>query len=251
MSDQALDAAEERRRRRELRQKRILENSGQRLGKILGSPPDASESLAESVGDGAEVARRAPAFDGANPSAYLAANQEVLQADPASSTGGRGDLFDMLLKTMGEDQAAGGGGAGGGQEEIEPDNSFKAILTNFFSKWFWLALGILTYAILASPDHSWMVGESSGSVFSAAFCLHLILVKLNVIYAKPKSPGGRNRNMNLDQILIMVLPSMGLASQDKIHQFVDIKNHLMSFAEKWSSFYAPFLVMRVVNGAFS
>ena len=106
MSDQALDAAEERRRRRELRQKRILENSGQvkkvlrlifarskdakkffhsqfffvlilqRLGKILGSPPDASESLAESVGDGAEVARRAPAFDGANPSAYLAANQE-------------------------------------------------------------------------------------------------------------------------------------------------------------------------------
>ena len=48
----------------------------QRLGKILGSPPDASESLAESVGDGAEVARRAPAFDGANPSAYLAANQE-------------------------------------------------------------------------------------------------------------------------------------------------------------------------------
>jgi len=84
MSDQALDAAEERRRRRELRQKRILENSGQRLGKILGSPPDASESLAESsIGDGAEVARRAPAFDGANPSAYLAANQEVLQADPA------------------------------------------------------------------------------------------------------------------------------------------------------------------------
>ena len=56
----------------------------------------------------------------------------------------------MLLKTMSEDQAAGGGGgsvgAGGGQEEIEPDNSFKAILTNFFSKWFWLALGILTYA---------------------------------------------------------------------------------------------------------
>ena len=74
-----------------------------------------------------------------------------MQADPASSTGGRGDLFDMLLRTMGEDQAAGGGGggsvgAGGGQEEIEPDNSFKAILTNFFSKWFWLALGILTYA---------------------------------------------------------------------------------------------------------
>ena len=69
-----------------------------------------------------------------------------MQADPASSSDGRGDLFDMLLKTMGEDQAAGGGGAGGGQEEIEPDNSFKAILTNFFSKWFWLALGILTYA---------------------------------------------------------------------------------------------------------
>ena len=53
------------------------------------------------------------------------------------------------------------------------------------------------------------------------------------------------------QTLLPMLFSMGLASQDKIHQFVDIKNHLMSFAEKWSSFYAPFLVMRVVNGAFS
>jgi len=232
------DASEAARRRREIRQKKILENSGQRLGKILGAPPEAAASLAAE--DGESAIRRAPAFEGAPKSAYSVSTT----SEDGSGGNKQNDLLDMLLKAV-DPQAE--NGEDPGQEVEQPSSHF---LSNFLSKWFWLALGIITYVALASPDHSWMVGDSSGSVFSAAFCLHLILVRFNVISSSPPAAGRKNKNMNIDQLMILILPSLGLASQDKIHQLVGYKNHLMSFVEKWSMFYSPFLAMKLLNGVF-
>jgi len=232
------DASEAARRRREIRQKKILENSGQRLGKILGAPPESEASLVTEDGESSALLRRAPAFEGAPKSAYSVS--PAAEGAAAGGGGQQGDLFDMLLKAVDQQQ-----------QQPQPQQAEETdFLSNFVSKWFWLALGILTYVALASPDYSWMVGDSSGSVFSCAFCLHLILVRLNVIRPSAAGGGGGNKKMNLDQLLILVLPSLGLASQDRIHQFVGYKNHLMAFMEKWSMFYAPFLVMRMLSGVF-
>lgn len=238
------DASEAARRRREIRQKKILENSGQRLGKILGAPADSVASLVDQDSESSAL-RRAPAFEGANQAAYsvstTAAGNEASMGTGATSQ--QTDLLDMLLKAV--DQQ----GAGAAENATAAEEPASHFLSNFFSKWFWLALGILTYVALASPDYSWMVGDSSGSVFSCAFCLHLVLVRLNVISPSPGA-ASKNKNMNLDQLMILILPSLGLASQDKIHKFVGYKNHLVSFMEKWSMFYSPFLVMRLLNGVF-
>lgn len=228
------EAAEARRRRAELRKKKILENSGERLGKILGAPPESNESLANEAISSESQVRHAPAFEGANVAAY---SNSVPNGDP-----GQGNILDILLNAANQQQE---NSLGDNSPNQAPPSDF---VSNFFSKWFWLALGILTYMALASPDYSWMVADSSGSVFSAAFCLHLVLVKLNVVSGQPSS-SGRN-GMNLDQLLILILPTLGLASQDKIHQFVEYKKHFMSFAEKWSMFYMPFLVTRIYNGLF-
>jgi len=237
------EAAEARRRRAELRKKKILENSGERLGRILGAPPEADEApINDDISSDSQV-RRAPAFEGANAAAYssstlLSAEVPPTNGDPSS----QGNILDILLNAANQEQED-------ATEDDSPGQSIAAdFMSNFFSKWFWLALGILTYMALASPDYSWMVADSSGSVFSAAFCLHLILVKLNLIGAKPPS-SGKNR-MNIDQLLILILPMLGVASQNKIHQFVDYKNYFMSFVEKWSMFYTPFLLTRIYNGLF-
>jgi len=234
------EAAEARRRRAELRKKKILENSGERLGKILGAPPDASEALINDDNSSDSPIRRAPAFEGANTAAYSSSSLEQL---PNGDLPGQqaGNILDILLNAAANQQPE-------GDSPVDQSPASSDLMSNFFSKWFWLALGILTYMALASPDYSWMVADSSGSVFSAAFCLHLILVKLNVIGAKPPS-SGQNR-MSLDQLLILILPMLGVASQNKIHQFVDYKNHFMSFVEKWSMFYTPFLVTRLLKGLF-
>ena len=69
-----------------------------------------------------------------------------------------GNILDILLNAAANQQPE-------GDSPVDQSPASSDLMSNFFSKWFWLALGILTYMALASPDYSWMVADSSGSVF--------------------------------------------------------------------------------------
>jgi len=213
-------------RRRALRQKKILENSGKRLNRILGVPED--QVVDNSEVDGDQPQRRAPAFEGAPKYAYQ-------NGEPNAPGGSQtNQLLEKLLSGLDDQQQQDGEGGAA----PPPPQGFNV------QGMIWLALGVMTQIILAGP-HSWMIGENSMSVFSAAFCLHLLVSK--VMGGDPLSrPRGAKGLLNVDTVLQLVLNLCGFKPQS-INQILNLKNYFSSFVEKWSMFYLPFVVMSIVR----
>ena len=196
-------------RRRALRQKRILENSGKRLNRILGVP--------EGKGDEDETERRAPAFEGAPKHAYLGQDSAQTQ-----------DLLDKLMGGLSD------------QSQIEsPDEEEVGNTFNLF-KITWIMLGLMTLMVLNGP-YSWMIGDNSVSVFSAVFCTQIVVAKF---MGRPESVP--KPMLNVDTILKFVLQLCGVRQQF-ISQIIILKTYLFTFLEAWSLFYLPFMLKKLYS----
>lgn len=197
-------------RRRALRQKKILANPEGRINKILGVP-----TLEKTCENDDTLVRRAPAFEGAPKYAYMNGQ------DSSTATNG---LLDQLLQ--------GGDGVEGHESKrgAEGKTTWASILVRIF----WILLGTATKVLLSGP-HSWLVGDNSMSVFSLAFCTHLILGRL----LGSEDSVATSKTLQ-DNILELVMKVVGFG-QRNIEQILKMKNYLSSLVETWSLFYLPFM----------